>query len=132
MGAQQRAQPQPFTTHTPREPRGIGVDPADDPQLIAFREMQASMQNRSDDRHTANAFAIEQQANERQEEREKLLWQQRSKVASAWRQQHSGTGDVAQVMADSSMREDSLDAVSRYFDEYYRGANDPDLSLIHI
>ena len=137
MGAQQRAQPQRFTIHTPREPRGIGVDPADDPRLTAFREMlrkknpKAFMQNRFDDRHTANAFAIEQQAKERQEEREKLLWQQRSKVASAWRQQHSGTGDVAQVIADSSRREDSLDAVSRYFDEFYRGANDPDAPAVH-
>ena len=137
MGAQQRAQPQRFTIHTPREPRGIGVDPADDPRLTAFREMlrkknpKAFMQNRFDDRHTANAFAIEQQAKERQEEREKLLWQQRNKVASAWRQQHRGTGDVAQVIADSSRREDSLDAVSRYFDEYYRGANDPDAPAVH-
>ena len=137
MGAQQRAQPQRFTTHTPREPRGIGVDPADDPRLTAFREMlrkknpKAFMQNRFDDRHTANAFAIEQQAKERQEEREKLLGQQRNKVASAWRQQHRGTGDVAQVIADSSRREDSLDAVSRYFDEYYRGANDPDAPAVH-
>ncbi len=141
MGAQQRAQqqaqPQRFTIHTPREPRGIGVNPSDDPQLIAFREMlrkknpRAFMDNRFDDRHTANAFAIEQQAKERQEEREKLLWLHRNRVASAWSQQHRGTGDVAQVIADSSRREDSVDFVSRYFDEYYRGANDPDAPAVH-
>ena len=39
MGAQQRAEPERFTIHTPREPLGIGVDPSDDPRLIAFREM---------------------------------------------------------------------------------------------
>ena len=137
MGAQQRAQPERFTIHTPREPRGIGVDPSDGARLIALREMlrkknpRAAMDNRFDDRHTANAFAIEQQAKERQEEREKLMWLQRNKVSQAWRQQHSGTGDVAQVIADSSRREDSLDAVSRYFDEFYRGANDPDAPAVH-
>ena len=74
MGAQQRAQqqaqPQRFTIHTPREPRGIGVNPSDDPQLIAFREMlrkknpRPAMETRFDDRHTAYAFVIEQQAKE--------------------------------------------------------------------
>ena len=37
MGARQRAQE--YTIHTPREPRGIGVDPSDGQRLIALREM---------------------------------------------------------------------------------------------
>ena len=72
MGAQQRAQPERYTTHTPREPRGIGVDPSDGARLVALREMlrkknpRAAMENRFDDRHTATAFLYEAQAKEQQ------------------------------------------------------------------
>ena len=121
MGAQQRAER--FTIHTPREPRGIGVDPADDPRLIAFREMLRKKnpvlmaRDRFDDRHRTIARLREAQIEEEHRARERLLWTMRNRASQEWRQQHRARGDMAQTIA--GMRADSPDSladVSRYFD----------------
>jgi hypothetical protein len=132
MGAQQRAER--FTIHTPREPRGIGVDPADDPRLIAFREMLRKKnpvlmaRDRFDDRHRTMARLREAQIEEEHRARERLLWTMRNRASQEWRQQHRARGDIAQTIA--GMRADSPDSladVSRYFDNL----PDDDAQVVH-
>ena len=132
MGTQQRAER--FTIHTPREPRGIGVDPADDPRLIAFREMLRKKnpvlmaRDRFDDRHRTMARLREAQIEEEHRARERLLWTMRNRASQEWRQQHRARGDIAQTIA--GMRADSPDSladVSRYFDNL----PDADAQVVH-
>ena len=134
MGAQQRAQPEQYTIHTPREPRGIGVDPSDGQRLIALREMLRKKnpvlmtRDRFDDRHRMMARFREAQIEEEHRARERLLWTMRNRASQEWRQQHTGRGDIAQTIA--GMRADSPDSladVNRYFDNL----PDEDAQVVH-
>ena len=130
MGAQQRAQPQQDNTSTPREPRGIGVDPSDDPRLIAFREMLRKKnpvlmtRDRFDDRHRMMARFREAQIEEEHRARERLLWTMQNRAAQEWKQQHRGGGDIAQTIAGG---DDDFDDVNRYFDNL----PDEDAQVVH-
>jgi hypothetical protein len=108
--------------------------PADDPRLIAFREMLRKKnpvlmaRDRFDDRHRTMARLREAQIEEEHRARERLLWTMRNRASQEWRQQHRARGDIAQTIA--GMRADSPDSladVSRYFDNL----PDDDAQVVH-